>query len=179
MPGDGREFVVTSPNCVKIRAEDGRSVRKLDISTFIGNLPNGKSGTEFTTDDASGSTSQAASIVESIEMGADLLLIDEDISASNFMYRDKLMDLLVSKDKEPITPFLSLVRPFYDKMNVSTILVSGSCGLFTTQADLVLQMDEYSCLDKTLEAKSLFEEAVDTLPKVKNINSNSLYLHIP
>eukprot|EP00375_Theileria_parva_P001621 XP_764294.1 hypothetical protein [Theileria parva strain Muguga] len=166
VPGDGREFVVTSPNCVKIRAEDGRSVRKLDISTFIGNLPNGKSGTEFTTDDASGSTSQAASIVESIEMGADLLLIDEDISASNFMYRDKLMDLLVSKDKEPITPFLSLVRPFYDKMNVSTILVSGSCGLFTTQADLVLQMDEYSCLDKTLEAKSLFEEAVDTLPKV-------------
>ncbi|XP_953302.1 uncharacterized protein TA10635 [Theileria annulata] len=166
VPGDGREYVVTSPNCVKIRAEDGRSVSRLDISTFIGNLPNGKSGTDFTTKDASGSTSQAASIVEAIEMGADLLLIDEDISASNFMYRDKLMDLLVSKDKEPITPFLSLVRPFYDKLGVSTILVSGSCGLFATQADLVLQMDEYNCLDKSLESKSLSNDSNYTLPKV-------------
>ncbi|BAM41885.1 conserved hypothetical protein [Theileria orientalis strain Shintoku] len=167
VPGDGREFVVTSPNCVKIRAEDGRSVNRLDISTFIGNLPNAKSCTDFSTKDASGSTSQAAGIMESLEMGADLLLIDEDISASNFMYRDQLMDELVSKDKEPITPFLSLVRPFYDKLKVSTILVSGSCGLFTTQADLVLQMDEYECLDVTERSKQLSSNhGADSLPKV-------------
>ncbi|UKK02849.2 hypothetical protein MACK_002946 [Theileria orientalis] len=167
VPGDGREFVVTSPNCVKIRAEDGRSVNRLDISTFIGNLPNGKSGTDFSTKDASGSTSQAAGIMESLEMGADLLLIDEDISASNFMYRDQLMDELVSKDKEPITPFLSLVRPFYDKLKVSTILVSGSCGLFTTQADLVLQMDEYECLDVTEKSKQLsLNPETGSVPKI-------------
>ncbi|ORM39909.1 Uncharacterized protein BXIN_1299 [Babesia sp. Xinjiang] len=155
IPGDGREFVVTSPNAVKVRAEDGRSVSSVDISTFIGKLPSGKDCTSFSTSDASGSTSQAAVIMESIEMGSDLLLIDEDISATNFMYRDHMMDALVSTGSEPITTFLLLVQAFYKKLGVSTILVSGSCGLFMDQADTVIQMNQYKCYDKTDAAREV------------------------
>ncbi|CDR96743.1 Predicted ATPase of the ABC class, putative [Babesia bigemina] len=155
VPGDGREFVVTSPNAVKVRAEDGRSVSGVDISTFIGTLPNGKDCRVFSTPDASGSTSQAAAIMESVEMGADLLLLDEDISAANFMYRDNLMDALVCKGSEPITTFLLLVQAFYKKLGVSTIMVSGSCGLFMDQADTVIQMNQYTCQDQTQAARDV------------------------
>lgn len=158
IPGDGREYVVTSTNAVKIRAEDGRSVNGVDISSFIGALPNGKTGKCFSSQNASGSTSQAAIIMESIEMGADVLLLDEDISASNLMYRDGLMDTLVSKESEPITTFLLLVKQFYEKLNVSTILVSGSCGLYMDQADTIIQMNEYRCLDKTDDAKKIIAD---------------------
>ncbi|KAK2196485.1 bifunctional ABC transporter [Babesia duncani] len=155
VPGDGREFVVTSPNAVKVRAEDGRSVTSIDISTFIGTLPNKKDSTNFTSANASGSTSQAAAIMEAIEMGADVLLLDEDISASNFMFRDNLMDDLVSKDKEPITTFLMLTRGFYEQLGISTILVSGSCGAYMDPATCVIQMDQYTPHDRTEQAKEL------------------------
>ena len=78
--GDGREYVITEDTAMKIRAEDGRSIRRTDISQWISNLPNGKDTTAFSTEDASGSTSQAANVVESMEAGASLLLIDEDPS---------------------------------------------------------------------------------------------------
>ncbi|KAK1933533.1 hypothetical protein X943_004058 [Babesia divergens] len=158
VPGDGREFVVTSPNAVKVRAEDGRSVSGVDISTFIGKLPSGIDCKSFSSEDASGSTSQAAVIMESIEMGADLLFIDEDISAANFMHRDYLMDALVAKESEPITSFLLLVKKLHEKLNVSTILVSGSCGLFMHPADTVIQMNQYTCIDQTDAAKELLRK---------------------
>ncbi|AFZ81254.1 hypothetical protein BEWA_006630 [Theileria equi strain WA] len=177
-PGDGREFVVTSPNAVKIRAEDGRSVTRVDLSTFMKNLPCKKSGSDFTTNNASGSTSQASAIMEYIEMGADLLILDEDISASNFLHRDAIMTNLI-KEKEPIVPFLFLVRQFFEKLGISTIMVSGSCGLFVDQAHTILQMDEYSCIDRTQEAKEIcknsginLSEAVD-----KSIANNLLFSH--
>jgi len=110
IPGDGRELVIANPKAVKIRAEDGRRVEKVDISPFINNLPFGKDTTAFSTDDASGSTSQAANIIEALEVGAELLLIDEDTSATNFMIRDHRMQELVAKDKEPITPFIDKVN---------------------------------------------------------------------
>lgn len=176
IPGDGREFVVTSPNSVKVRAEDGRSVSRLDISTFIKDLPNGKDGHDFTTQDASGSTSQASAIMEYIEMGADLLLIDEDISASNFLYRDDIMTNLI-KEKEPIIPFLFLMKPFFDRLGISTIMVSGSCGSFIDQAHLVLQMDEYKCVDRTQDAKEICKNAGVDISEMaaKSIANNPLF----
>ena len=104
--GDGREYVVTDPTAMKIRAEDGRSIRHTDISMFINDLPNGKDTVTFDTEDASGSTSQAANVVESIEAGAKTFLIDEDTSATNFMVRDELMQQVIHRDMEPITPFI-------------------------------------------------------------------------
>ena len=151
--GDGREFVITDETAMKLRAEDGRSIRKTDISMFISNLPNGKDTPRFTTEDASGSTSQAANVVESLEAGTSLLLIDEDTSATNFMVRDELMQRVIHRDMEPITPFLERVRELYDRWGVSTILVAGSSGAYFHAADRVIQMDRYEPRDVTALAK--------------------------
>jgi predicted ABC-class ATPase len=152
IPGDGREFVVTNPNAVRIRAEDGRRIEKVDISPFISNLPYGKDTKSFSTDDASGSTSQAANILESLEAGAHVLLIDEDTSATNFMIRDHRMQELVSKDREPITPYIDMVRSLYTDQKVSTVLVMGGSGDYFDVADHVICMTEYKPSDVTNEA---------------------------
>ena len=151
--GDGREYVITDNSAVKVRAEDGRSITDVDISLFIRDLPNGKNTELFSTEDASGSTSQAANVIESVQAGAKLLLIDEDTSATNFMVRDELMAQVVSGDKEPITPFISRIRDLYEKAGVSTILVAGSSGAFFHVADTVIQMDRYVPVEITKKAK--------------------------
>lgn len=156
--GDGREYVITDDTAVKLRAEDGRCVRNVDISLFINDLPNGKDTTVFSTEDASGSTSQAAAVVESIEAGARLFLIDEDTSATNFMVRDDFMQQVISRKKEPITPFIERVGDLYKKTGVSTIMVAGSSGAFFYIADHILQMDCYHTRDITASVKALCEQ---------------------
>lgn len=155
LPGDGREYVVTLGSAVKIRAEDGRSVEKVDISPFINHLPQGKDTVRFSTENASGSTSQAANIIEALEMGSKLLLIDEDTSATNFMVRDERMQELVTKDKEPITPFVDKVKKLYNDLGVSTILVMGGSGDYFDVADTVIMMDHYQPRCMTLMAKEI------------------------
>ena len=153
--GDGREYVITDASAVKIRAEDGRSIRGTNISYFINNLPNRKDTVHFYTEDASGSTSQAACVMEAAEAGAKVLLIDEDTSATNFMVRDELMQRVISRDKEPITPFINRIRPLYERNGISTILVAGSSGDFFLKADTILQMDTYRPYDITDRAKEI------------------------
>lgn len=170
--GDGREFVITDNTSVKVRAEDGRSIKNTDISLFIDNLPNGKDTIKFTSENASGSTSQAANIIEAIESGANALLIDEDTSATNFMIRDDLMQRLVSKEKEPITPFIEIVKPLYEQKDISTILVIGSSGDYFDVADCVIQMDNYEAKDVTKEAKSLMRGEINKRIKEKDIKIN-------
>ena len=153
--GDGREFVLADETAVKLRAEDGRSVRNVDISLFINGLPNKKDTQNFSTPDASGSTSQAAAVIEGIEAGTTLFLIDEDTSATNFMVRDELMQQVIRRNQEPITPFLERARDLYDKDGISTILVAGSSGAFFYIADTILQMDSYRPLDITDAVKTL------------------------
>ena len=167
--GDGREFVITDGSALKVRAEDSRCIIKTDISLFISNLPNGKDTKEFYTENASGSTSQAANIVEGIESGTKLFLIDEDTSATNFMMRDDLMQKLVSKEKEPITPFIEIVKPIYEQMDISTIIVVGSSGDFFDIADCVIQMDNYDIKDVTKEAKELSKGHILERIKSRNI----------
>ncbi|RKD75310.1 putative ABC-class ATPase [Sinobaca qinghaiensis] len=162
--GDGREYVITLADAAKIRAEDGRSVTRTDISMFISNLPNKKNTAQFTTENASGSTSQAANIMESLEAGSRCLLIDEDTSATNFMIRDSRMQELVHSSKEPITPFVSRVRPLYKEHGVSTILVVGGTGDYFSKADTVLMMDEYIPYDVTEEAHRIAEKDVRAEP---------------
>lgn len=153
--GDGREFVLTEDSAVKLRAEDGRSVKNVDISLFINNLPNGKDTHQFSTPDASGSTSQAAAVMEGLEAGTRLFLIDEDTSATNFMVRDDLMQHVIHTDQEPITPFLERARDLYEQSGVSTILVAGSSGAFFYIADQVIQMDRYRPVDITAKVKEI------------------------
>ena len=163
--GDGREFVITDNTALKVRAEDGRAITKTDISLFINNLPNGKDTKKFYTENASGSTLQAANIIEGIESGTKLFLIDEDTSATNFMIRDSVMQQLVSKDKEPITPFIDVARSLYKQKGISTILVAGSSGDFFDIADLVIQMDNYEPYEVTKKAKALSRG-------ITNVNEN-------
>ena len=151
--GDGREYVITDDTAVKLRAEDGRSIQKVDISMFIRNLPNGKNTVAFCTEDASGSTSQAANTVEAMEAGAKVFLIDEDTSATNFMIRDELMQRVVNREVEPIIPFIDRVCELYDKHGISTILVAGSSGSYFHKADNIIQMNRYEPMDITEFAK--------------------------
>ncbi|TCP31280.1 putative ABC-class ATPase [Scopulibacillus darangshiensis] len=153
--GDGREFVITDASAVKIRAEDGRSVSHVDISPFISNLPFGKETTCFSTENASGSTSQAAGIIEALEAGANALLMDEDTCATNFMIRDARMQALVAKASEPITPFIDKIKPLFNNHGVSTILVMGGTGDYFDVADQVIRMENYSPFDVTKEAKEI------------------------
>ena len=164
--GDGREYVVTEASAVKLRAEDGRSVKNVDISLFIKNLPDRRDTKRFCTEDASGSTSQAAGVVEAMESGAKTFLVDEDTSATNFMIRDELMQMVVHRDQEPITPFVERVRALYDEQGISTILVAGSSGAYFHVADRVIQMDCYVPKEVTKEAKEAaagFGEGVQSL----------------
>ena len=151
--GDGREYVITDETAVKIRAEDGRSIKKTDISMFINDLPNGKDTVEFRTEDASGSTSQAANVIEAMEAGTSLLLIDEDTSATNFMIRDELMQRVIHRDMEPITPFIDRIRELYERFGISTVVVAGSSGSYFYAADCIIQMDRYVPRDITEYAK--------------------------
>lgn len=156
--GDGRELVITDSTAVKQRAEDGRSVKNVDISLFINDLPNRKNTSCFTTEDASGSTSQAAGVVESMEAESKLFLVDEDTSATNFMVRDEFMKQVISKEKEPITPFIERLRDLYEKAGISTIMVAGSSGDFFHVADKVLLMNCYQVVDITEQVRRLCEE---------------------
>ncbi|ADN36255.1 ABC transporter, ATPase, predicted [Methanolacinia petrolearia DSM 11571] len=185
IPGDGREFVITNQDAVKIRSEDGRRIESVDISPFIKNLPFGGSTEHFSTDNASGSTSQAANIIESVEAGAKALLIDEDTSATNFMIRDKRMQELISKENEPITPFIDKVRDLYEKCGISSIIIAGGCGDYIDVADIVVCMKEYSAFDVTERAKKIaagnqagrsfaeggiFDPYISRIPDKKSIN---------
>ena len=152
---DGREFIISESNAVKIRAEDGRNVEKVNISGFINNLPGNKDTIAFSTENASGSTSQAANVAEALEYGTSLLLIDEDTSATNFMIRDGRMQKLVVKEKEPITPFIDRVKELYDNFGVSTILIIGGSGDYFDVANHVIMMDEYVPKDVTEKAKEI------------------------
>jgi predicted ABC-class ATPase len=155
VPGDGREGCATDPGAVCIRAEDGRSVEGVDLRGFIDHLPLGRSTENFRSEDASGSTSQAAAIVEALEVGATSLLIDEDTAATNFMIRDERMRRMVPGRREPITPFIDHVRSLHRDHGVSSVLVVGGAGDYLDVADCVVCMEEYRPQDATRRAREI------------------------
>ncbi|EOW0835832.1 TPA: ABC-ATPase domain-containing protein [Vibrio parahaemolyticus] len=158
IPGDGREYIVTDQKAMKIRAEDGRCVHHLNLSNYINHLPMDKDTADFSTQDASGSTSQAAWLQESIEAGATSLLIDEDTSATNFMIRDERMQALVAKGDEPITPLVDRIGQLRDELDISTIIVMGGSGDYLDVANTVIQMHDYQVVDVTEKAKQVIAQ---------------------
>lgn len=165
IPGDGREYVVSNADTVKLRAADGRNIVNTDISAFINNLPLKKDTKSFSTGNASGSTSQAAGICEAIELGATVFLLDEDTCATNFMIRDSLMQQLVEKKNEPITPFVDRVKQLSTNMGISTIIVMGGSGDYFKIADRVICMTEYKPVVTTEKAKYIADNAKDIRKK--------------
>lgn len=177
VPGDGRELVVTRPDAVKIRAEEGRRVERTDVSPFVRNLPTGADTSDFRTENASGSTSQAANICEAVESGASTLLVDEDSTATNLMIRDERMQRLVHGDREPLVPFIDLVRPLNRNHKVSTVLVMGGSGDYFDVADQVIMLDAYHPHDVTEQAHELAQERNDAefhLPRARVIAPDSV-----
>lgn len=158
VPGDGRELVATAPDAVKVRAADGRAVTGVDLTPFISHLPAGRDTAAFTTKNASGSTSQAASLIEAVEVGASALLLDEDTSATNLLIRDSRMRALVAADQEPITPLVDRVQALSAERGVSTVLVMGGSGDYLDAADRVLLMDSYELRDATARAAAVVAE---------------------
>ena len=174
IPGDGRELCISNAKTVKIRAYSGRCVTKTDISPFIKNLPFQKDTTAFCTGNASGSTSQAANIVEAIEVGAEVLLMDEDTCATNFMIRDSKMQQLVNKEDEPITTFIDKVKQVYMRKNISTVLVLGGVGDYFDVSDHVIQMMNYRPLDVTSKAHNI----ADMFPAKRKVEDEAFPSHI-
>ena len=141
VPGDGREQVVADRSTVQVSAEDGRAIKGVDISSFLSTLPRGSDPKRFYTENASGSTSEAASIIEYVAAGAKLLLIDEDSSATNFLYRDRHMRELIPED--PITPLSDRVQQLYEKFGVSVLIIASAGSSYFGAANQVIAMREY------------------------------------
>lgn len=192
IPGDGREYCVSLPGTVKVRAASGRSVVRTDISAFINNVPLQQTTTSFSTKNASGSTSQAAFIVEAMEAGAEVLLMDEDTCAANFMIRDRRMQQLVAKKHEPITAFVDKVTQLYEERGISTILVMGGSGDYFGAADFVIQMIEFEPHDVTQRAHAIaqdspasrtpeggsgFEPPTERMPIAEHLDPHNEYGH--
>ncbi|MDJ1137788.1 ABC-ATPase domain-containing protein [Streptomyces iconiensis] len=168
VPGDGRELVVSRSETVKLRAEDGRRVERVDVHAFVDHLPDGSDTTDFSTENASGSTSQAASLCEAVEAGARVLLIDEDTAATNLMIRDARMQALVAKDREPLTPLVDSIRSLHRDHGVSTVLVMGGSGDYLEVADRVVMMDAYRPSDVTARARE-----IASVPTGRNAEADS------
>jgi len=179
IPGDGRELVVTRDDAVKIRSEDGRRVARVDISPFIGELPGGRDTRDFASDDASGSTSQAANIMEALEVGTHLLLMDEDTSATNFMIRDARMQSLVAKEREPITPFIDKVSSLYQDLSVSTLLVIGGSGDYFDVADTVIMMSDFHPEEVTEQAKKIARQYKTGRTEEGTISFGEIRMRVP
>ena len=168
VPGDGRELVATVPDAVKVRAADGRAVTGVDLTPFISHLPAGRDTASFTTRNASGSTSQAASIIEAVEAGATTLLLDEDTSATNLLIRDSRMRELVAADREPITPLVDRITALFRQRGVSTVMVMGGSGDYLDVADRVLLMDAYHLRDATEQARRVVADQPRPLTELED-----------
>jgi len=171
VPDDGREYVVADPDAVKVRAEDRRRVERVALQPFIDELPDGTDTAAFSTEEASGSTSHAAAIIEAVEAGATTLMMDEDTCATNLLVRDARMQALVAKTSEPITPLLDRVQELYQKLGVSTVMVMGGAGDYFDVADHVIMLERYTPRDATAEARRIAEE----LPTKRQTESE----HVP
>ncbi|OLO44721.1 ATPase [Actinomyces oris] len=167
-PGDGRELVATVPDAVKVRAADGRAVTGVDLTPFISHLPAGRDTASFTTRNASGSTSQAASIIEAVEAGATTLLLDEDTSATNLLIRDSRMRELVAAEREPITPLVDRITALFRRRGVSTVMVMGGSGDYLDVADRVLLMDAYHLRDVTEQARRVVADQPRPLTELED-----------
>jgi len=168
VPGDGRELVATVPDAVKVRAADGRAVTGVDLTPFISHLPAGRDTASFTTRNASGSTSQAASIIEAVEAGSTVLLLDEDTSATNLLIRDSRMRELVAADREPITPLVDRITALFRRRGVSTVMVMGGSGDYLDVADRVLLMDAYHLRDATEQAHRIVADQPRPLTELED-----------
>jgi len=158
IPVDGREFIVIDESATPIKTEEGRVVTGTNISPLVRELPLKGSTEKFTTKNASGATSQAANLIEALELGASTILIDEDASAVNFLIRDLRMRELINSKREPLIPLTDRIKEFADK-GINFIIVAGACGDYLSLADTVIAFVEYKAECLTEKAKEVAKNA--------------------
>ena len=168
VPGDGREGIVVDDTALRVGVEDGRSVRGTDLSMFVRDLPGGISTKDFSTLSASGSTSEAANLLEAMEAGARTFLIDEDSSAVNFLIRDVRVRKLLGDEREPLIPLTDRIRSLASA-GMNFILVAGACGDYLDLADNIIVMANYKaeCAKSTVsswKAEGLIGSTVNARP---------------
>ncbi len=157
--GDGRERVVTVRNAVTLESENGRWVSCIDLSQWIHGLPGGRDTRCFSTSDASGATSIFASLQEAVEAGAELLIIDEDSTATNALHRDQWAERITGK--RTITT-ISDSAARLKEAGISVVIVASGAIPLLSQADTIIVMDEYRPIDASWyrrEAERIAREA--------------------
>lgn len=168
VPGDGREGIVVDATALRVGVEDGRSVRGTDLSMFVRDLPGGISTKDFNTLSASGSTSEAANLLEAMEAGARTFFIDEDSSAVNFLIRDVRVRKLLGDEREPLIPLTDRIRELASA-DMNFVLVAGACGDYLDIADNIIVMANYraECAKSTVsswKAEGLIGSTVNARP---------------
>ena len=167
IPGDGREGIVIDESALRVGVEDGRSVRGTDLSQFVRDLPGGVSTKNFNTLSASGSTSEAANLLEAMEAGSRAFLIDEDSSAVNFLIRDVRVRKLLGDDREPLIPLTDRIREI-SAQGYSFILVAGACGDYLDLADNIVIMANYKAECAKNVSGVIASEAKQSTPAVSS-----------
>ena len=153
--GDGREQVITVPDAVYLKAEAGRSVRRVDLSAFLRDAGDENSPV-FSSPNADVFASEAAATVEALEAGARALLFDESDSSPEFLARDPRLAGLTPPAEQRITPLSAIARRMVDQLGVS-VVVAGTVTVtdFIPVADTVLRIANFKVYDVTKEAKKL------------------------
>lgn len=173
VPGDGREYVITDGSAMTVQAEDGRSIKNTDISFFLRKLPvKSILPQSFSTDNASGSTSQAAAVTEALEAGCTLMLFDEDRSANNFMYKDEKMRSVIQNAST--SPFLDNARMFYEKHGISSIIVVGASGEYFRIADRVILVENFMVSEYRNDGEKRTHPAPEFTPKPRTYSLANL-----
>lgn len=152
IPGDGREYVITIRESFVVMSENGRRVTCVDLTPWLSEMPGASNLSCFTTSDASGATSVAATIQESIELGARLLIIDEDNVATNIIHRDYWLEELIGRKTLHTVADLA---PGLKRAGVSVIVVATGSSELLSRADHVIVMNEYKALDLTHKARQV------------------------
>jgi len=158
IPGDGREYCAAVPDAALVQADEGRRVEGVNLSPFVSALPGGEDPARFRGDHVPALLAQAASIGETLEAGATLLLFDEDSTAPRLLVRDVIWRHLAPEAKDPVTPLADLIRPLYAEHGVSTVIAGGTGSSLPAAADTVLAMDAFRPVAVTTRAKQLAGE---------------------
>jgi len=153
IPGDGREGVVTVSDAVQIAADRGRNVQEVNITPFLSESEYGNPAS-FSTPAADSFISQAASVIEALEVGARVLIVDENSSAPAFLTTDaRIAGLLGST---PRTSLAQRARQIVDELGIS-LIVGGEnlVAEYIPVADTVLKVEGFQVTDITEQAKAL------------------------
>jgi predicted ABC-class ATPase len=161
--GDGREHCVTVPDAVEIISEPGRSVQNVDLSAFY---REDVSKQHFSSDWADSFDSQAASLMEALEAGSRVLLIDEQTSCPTFLGTDSRLDEVLGEPSH--ISLAARARQMVDELGIS-IVIAGSnlVAEYIPVADTVLQVSQSVVSDVTAVTKELDVSPAAVAPSIQ------------